>query len=159
MKPSMIFAIVMLTAIVLIVSFGLQLSPTAPLPLPETVDPGTVLYVCPAASQTWDSIAKAMQGLVRPITIGFFFAGMILLFVWGWALYQNLLKDKFDKSSFTNPWGFTKFLFWAMVIVIIIVATPNHFKTVHITGYTGDYILCENNTPEARAVPANLVTR
>lgn len=159
MKPSMIFAIVMLTAIVLIVSFDLQLSPTVPLTLPEGTDIGRVLYVCPAASSTWDSVASGMRGLVHPLTIGFFFAGMILLFVWGWALYQNLLKDKFDKSSFSNPWGFTKFLFWAIVIVTLAAATPNHFKTVHITGITGDYILCDNNTPGARAVMADMVTR
>ncbi|MDE6250730.1 MAG: hypothetical protein K2M34_03800 [Alphaproteobacteria bacterium] len=159
MKPSMIFAIIMLTAIVLIVSFDLQLSPTAPIPLPEGVDTGNILYVCPAASSTWDSIANAMRGLIRPITIGFFFAGMVLLFVWAWALYQNLLKDKFDKSAFTNPWGFTKFLFWAIVVVTLAAATPNHFKSVHITGLSDNYVLCENNTPGARAVWSENVTR
>lgn len=159
MKPSMIFAIVMLTAIVMIVSFDLQLSPTTPVALPDGTDMGRILYVCPAASTTWDSIAGAIHGLIRPITIGFFFAGIVLLFVWAWALYQNLLKDKFDKSSFTNPWGFTKFLFWAIIIVTLIAVTPNRFKSVHITGLTDDYILCESNTPGARAVLLENVRR
>lgn len=159
MKPTMMFAIIMLTAIVLIVSFGLQLSPTTPVALPDGTNPAQILYVCPAASQTWDSVAHAIHALIQPITIGFFFASMILLFVWGWALYQNLLKDKFDKSSFSTPWSFTKFLFWAMVIITLIVATPNHFKTVHINGTTGNYVLCEDNTPGARAVWSNMVTR
>lgn len=159
MKPSMIFAIVMLTAIVLIVSFDLQLSPTTPVPLPDGTDMGRVLYVCPAASSTWDSVASAIQGLLRPITIGFFFAAIILLFVWAWALYQNLVKDKFDKASFTNPWGFTKLLFWAIVIIALVAATPNHFKSVHITGLSDSYVLCENNTPGAVAVWSENVTR
>jgi len=159
MKPSMIFAIVMLTAIVLVVSFDLQLSPIVPVALPDGIDAGRILYVCPAESQTWDSVATALHGLIRPITIGFFFAGMILLFVWGWALYQNLLKDKFDKSSFTTPWGFTKFMFWAAVIITLAAATPNYFKSVHVTGVTGDYILCDNTTPGARAVWSEMVTR
>lgn len=159
MKPSMIFAIVMLTAIVLVVSFDLQLLPTTPISLPDGMDSGNILYVCPAANSTWDSIANAMHSLLRPITIGFFFAGIVLLFVWAWALYQNLLKDKFDKASFTNPWGFTKLLFWAIVIVTLVTVTPNHFKSVHVTGLPDNYVLCENNTPGAHAVLSENVTR
>lgn len=159
MKPSMIFAIIMLTAIVLIVSFDLQLSPTVPIELPASVDAGSVLYVCPAASDMWDSIAHGIHPFIRPITIGFFFAAMILLFVWGWALYQNLLKDKFDRASFATPWSFTKFLFWTMVIIAVAIATPNYFKIVHLTNWSGDYVLCDSNTPNAQAVPENRVTR
>lgn len=156
MKPTMLFAIVMLTAIVLITSFGLQLSSTTPLVVPENMA-GSVLYVCPMASPTWDSVATSIGPFIRPITVGFFFAAMLLMFSWGWALYQNLLKDKFERKSFTNPWAFTKIWFWAGVIFLLAVATPNHFRSVHITGAPDQYVLCDNDTPGARAVRASAV--
>ena len=54
MKPTMLFAIVALTAIVLVSSFGLQLAPNdAIVVAPDVV--GNVLYVCPGASTFWDS--------------------------------------------------------------------------------------------------------
>lgn len=156
MKPTMLFAIVMLAAIVLISSFGLQFAATTPVSVPENMA-GSVLYVCPMASSTWDSVAKSLEPFVRPITIGFFFAAMLLMFSWGWALYQNLLKDSFKRESFKNPWAFTKMWFWAGIIILLAVATPNHFRAVHITGVSDQYVLCDNDTPGARAVRADAV--
>lgn len=157
MKPSFIFSIIALVAIVVAASFSIQMSPHNPIVIPESVA-GSELYVCHAASQTWDSIAVAMRPFNRYIIIGFFFVVMILLFNWGWAMYQNLLNDKFKRESFSNIWKFTKFTFWAGVIILMVSATPNHFRTVHIRGVGGDWVLCENNTPGAAAVRADAVT-
>lgn len=156
MKPTMLFAIVMLTAIVLITSFGLHMSATTPVAVPAGLQ-WAVLYVCPAASSTWDAVAHSIAPFGRSIIMAFFFAAMILMFSWGWALYQNLLKDSFKRESFKNPWAFTKMLFWAGVIVLMASMTPNHFRRVHITGANGEWVLCENNTPGARAVRASAV--
>ncbi len=156
MKPTMLFAIVMLAAIVLISSFGLQFAATTPISVPENMA-GSVLYVCPMASSTWDSVAKSLEPFVRPITVGFFFAAMLLMFSWGWALYQNLLKDSFKRESFKNPWAFTKMWFWAGIIILLAVATPNHFRAVHLSGVPDQYVLCDNDTPGARAVRADAV--
>ncbi len=156
MKPTMLFAIVMLTAIVLITSFDLQFGASTPVAVPESMA-ANVLYVCPVASGTWDAVARALMPFTRSITIGFLFAAMILMFSWGWALYQNLLKDSFKRESFKNPWAFTKMWFWAGVIILIMALTPNHFREVHLTGSTSSYVLCDNNTPGARAVRASAV--
>lgn len=156
MKPTMLFAIVMLTAIVLITSFDLQFGASTPVAVPESMA-ANVLYVCPVASGTWDAVARALMPFTRSITIGFLFAAMILMFSWGWALYQNLLKDSFKRESFKNPWAFTKMWFWAGVIILIMALTPNHFREVHLTGRTSSYVLCDNNTPGASAVRASAV--
>lgn len=156
MKQTMMFAIIALTAIVLMSSFGLQLDHSPAIEIPASAM-GHALYVCPAASATWDSFAHAIHPFVRYIIIGFSFAAILLMFTWGWALYQNLLKDKFDKSVFKNPWAFTKIWFWAVVIVVLVIMTPNYFRTVHITGATGQWVLCDSNTPGAAAVRADAV--
>lgn len=156
MKPTMLFAIVVLTAIVLITSFGLQLAPSEVVQVPAAAVENA-LYVCPVESATWDAVALALRPFTRYIIIGFFFAAMLLMFSWGWALYQNLLKDSFKRESFKNPWAFTKMWFWCGVIVLLAAMTPNHFRTVHITGAAGEWVLCENNTPGARAVRADAV--
>lgn len=79
--------------------------------------------------------------------------------MWSWALYQNLLKDKFVRDAYKTPWEFTKLLFWAVVIITMLTMTPNHFRTVHLDGASGDWILCDNNTPGARVVRADSVHR
>lgn len=157
MKPSFIFAIVMLTTIVMISSFNLQIAPGEGVQIPAD-QLANALYVCPAASQTWDSVSVALRPFVRYIMVGFFFAGMILMFSWGWALYQNLLKDEFNRKAFTNPWGFTKIWFWAIVVILLAVATPNYFKTVRIRDIHGEWVLCERDTPGAKAVKFSAVT-
>ena len=156
MKPSMLFAIIALTTIVMVASFGLQMMPITPVSIPEHMA-GAVLYVCPKASPSWDSAALALVPLRYYIRVAFFFVSMLLMFMWGWELYQNLLKDKLDTKSFSKVWGFTKLAFWAGVIAIIVTYTPNHFKTVHIDNAAGEWVLCENTTPGARAVRASMV--
>lgn len=156
MNKTMLFALIALTAIVIASSFDLQLMPHAVINIPQKLL-GTELYVCPAASSTWDALAINMRPISQYVIMGFFFVTMILVFMWGWELYQNLLKDKFSRDGFKKPWGFTKLLFWTIVIFTLLTSTPNHFRTVHITGAAGEWVLCENNTPGARAVRANSI--
>ena len=151
MKPLMLFAIVMLVAIVIVVSFGLQLAPNAPVP----VDAGSTpyaLYICPADGTVWDGIANAIQPVHNWLVIALFAAIMLLAFSWGWALYQNLLSDSFKRDSFKKPWQLTKWVFWVAVLGLLVTMTPNHFKTVMVDGMTGEYVLCESDTPGAVAV-------
>jgi hypothetical protein len=74
-------------------------------------------------------------------------------------MYQNLLKDKFVRDAFKKPWAATKMLFWALVVVLLLVKTPNYFRTVHVDGTNTNWVLCESNTPGARAVRADAVHR
>ena len=97
----MMFAIMMVTAIVLMISFDISLSPNAPIVLNDTVAPNA-LFVCPVTKSIWTDIASGIGVLRRPLLIGLFFAIMILTAVWSWALYQNLLKDKFDSSNLSK---------------------------------------------------------
>ena len=152
----MIFAIVAVTSIVMVSSFGLQIAPVDPIQIPQNLQ-GTELYVCPMASDTWDIVSAGLRPLARYILFGIFFVIMVLMFTWGWALYQNLLKDKFAADAYKSPWGFTKMAFWAIMIIFIAAMTPNYFKAVTIDGAPGQWVLCENDTPGARAVRASAV--
>jgi hypothetical protein len=146
----------MITAIVLMVSFDITLFPNAAIELSTDISPNA-LFVCPVKQDTWARIASGLSMIKRPLLIGFFFAAMVLSAIWVWALYQNLLKDKFDRGAYKKPWAFTKLLFWAAVIVFMLIKTPDSFRTVHLQGAEGDWVLCENNTPGARAVHADTV--
>lgn len=156
MKKTMMFAIMLLIAIVLMVSFDVRLPVRG---MDTSVAPAMpdMLYVCPAASGFWDSLSNGFSHFRKPIVMGFFFGAMILTSVWLWALYQNLLKDKFNRDSFKNPWAFTKLLFWAVIIIYLIMMTPNYFRSVHLTMTNGNWVLCENTSPNAKAVPAGSV--
>ncbi|MBQ8293912.1 MAG: hypothetical protein IJX89_00815 [Alphaproteobacteria bacterium] len=158
MKPTMLFSIVMLTSIILMVAFGLNLSPDQSVAVSAAAAPNA-LYVCPTKSSIWDPLASGFAPFTKYIVIGFFFAVIMLLFSWGWAMYQNLLKDKFNRDSFKNPWALTKITFWAFVIVLLLVHTPNYYRRVQLTGVRGDWVLCESNTPGARPVRADAVHR
>ena len=147
MKPTMIFALAMLTLVVLMASFGVHFGDVAPTVHVSPDNLGNALYICPAASNGWDSAAHMLRTIRTPLLIMLFFAAFMLAFAWGWGLYQNLLKDKFNKNAFLKPWGFTKLLFWAVVIVMLVMNTPNRYRTVHVRNFPGNYVLCENNTP------------
>ena len=158
MKKSMLSAIILLTIIVLMASFDFSLDGSPPIQLSPNIR-GSALFVCPATSSFWNSIAAGFSFFTRYVLIGFFFAAIILAFMWGWALYQNLLKDSFNKDAFSKPWGFTKLLFWVGIILVIIFNTPNRYRAVEVTGKTGDYVLCENTSPGAVVVRSDLVHR
>lgn len=156
MKPSMIFAIVMMTAIIIATSFGLHMDPTPPIQLSAS-DAAGALFVCPAADSTWDSMAVALRMMHRYMMMGYSLAVLVLMFVWGWNLYQNLLKDKFERTAFIKVWRVTKYLFWGGIILLIMAMTPNHFRRVRIDGDNRAWVLCESNTPGARAVRSHAV--
>lgn len=148
MKPTMIFALAMLTIICLMASFDIHLGSTAATVHVPTNMLGQVIYVCPAASSGWDSASSILKTMETPLWIGVFFAMTMLIFSWCWSLYQNLLKDKFNRNMFLKPWGFTKILFWAVVILLLAINTPNHYRNVHVRGYHATpLVLCEQNTP------------
>ncbi len=156
MKPIMLLAIIALTTIVIASSFGLQISPNEAIKIPTDLI-GQELYVCPASNSIWTEVSNALRPFIRSITIGFFFIVMLLMFLWGWALYQNLLSDEFKKNSFSNPWKFTKFTFWASVVVALLAFTPNHFRTVHVKGDDRQWVLCDSNSSNVMAVKAEAV--
>ena len=158
MKPTMLFAIILMTSIVLMTIFNITLSPTQPIALAQDVAQNA-LYVCPIKENTWSLIANGLSQFHKPLLIGLAFAIMLLCFSWAWALYQNLLKDKFVRDAFKTPWSATKMLFWATMIMLLIIHSPDHYRTVHVAGARGNWVLCENNTPGARAVNAQAVHR
>ena len=155
MKPFMLYAIIALAAIAIVASFGFQMG--APMPeIPESVA-GSILFVCPASSSTWNSIANILHPITHYIIGGVFFVLILLLAGWGWQLYQNLLSDKFKRDSFKTIWSYTKFAFWGGIIILLLVVTPNSFRYVKITGADGNWVFCDANTPGASAVRADAV--
>lgn len=156
MKPTMILTITAITAIILLSSFDLTLMPTTPVKIPESML-ANALYVCPAQETTWDTLATGMVQLEKILIPIMIFATTMLVTAWCWALYQNLLKDKFARDSYKKPWASTKLLFWAIVAMTMLTRTPNYFRSVSVTGVRGEWVLCENNTPGAKAVHANAV--
>ena len=153
----MLFTTIAMTAIVLVASFGLQLGDIAPVYQLSQAQAAGALYVCPAADSVFDSVATGLRYGTRYITMFFFFTLMLLVSSWAWALYQNLLKDKFEDGAFKNVWEFTKIWFWAAVIALLLVQTPNFYRRVTVDGVPGDYVLCESNTPGGVPVPASRV--
>lgn len=158
MNKTMVFALIILTMIIVASAFNMHLFPTStPIDVPQEML-GQVLYVCPYENSTWMSIANGFRPFTKWIVMLFVFALIILAFVWGWALYQNLLKDKFVRDAFKTPWDGTKALFWAGVIVLMILMTPNNFKRVYVFGYNEPFVLCDNVSKGAQAIPADKVS-
>lgn len=157
MKKSMVSAIIVLTIIILMAAFDFSLDGSRAPHISESVI-ANALFVCPATNSFWDAMAAGFGAFSRYILMGFFFAAIVLVFMWGWALYQNLLKDEFKKDMFSKPWTFTKMLFWTGVIVLLVINTPNHYRKVQVSGRSGDFVLCESVSQGAIAVPADSVT-
>ncbi len=111
----------------------------------------------PAADGIFDSVANVFRVGGRYINMLFFFTAMLLIAAWAWSLYQNLLKDKFEDGAFKNVWAFTKIWFWGLVIALLLTHTPNFYRGVTIENATGNYVLCEQNTPGAIPVRATSV--
>ena len=157
MKPTMIFTIVMMIIIILMTAFDVHFGANVPLDVaPDKM--AHTLFVCPVEQGgIWAIFSTMLKRATKPITIGFSFAILMLMFSWGWALYQNLLKDKFSRDVYKNPWAFTKMTFWALVAVLLAAATPTYFRTVKVEGSNEKWVLCENNSPRAVAVPAEKV--
>ena len=156
MKKGLLWSVIILAAIVIVASFGMQIGTVTPQNIPESFA-GRVLYVCPDTSSTWDSVAMGLRPFLNYIIAAIFFFVVLLLFGWGWQLYQNLLSDKFKRESFKNIWAFTKFGFWALIIVMLLLVTPNGFRRVSVTNAGNNWVLCEATDTGARAVRADAV--
>ena len=156
-KPGLLFVVVVFAMIVLAASFDMNLGGDSVVRLKPGINPDTILYVCPIKSGNWDVFANAFSFWEKYVYMFFIFAAIVLSFSWGWALYQNLLKDKFSADAYKNPWGLTKIFFWAGVICTVVAVTPNHFRTVHVRGDNRNWVLCENFSEGARPVRAQAV--
>ena len=151
-KPGLLLAVSLLAIIVLAVSFNMNLGGNTMVKLSANADPSNALYVCDASSTVWDQIRTSMGLLKKYAVLLFCFAGIVLFFSWGWALYQNLLKDKFSEDAYTNSWEITKIIFWLIVAFTVLFMTPNHFRRVELRGHGDNWVLCDNTSDGARAV-------
>jgi len=153
-KPGLFLAVAVLAVIILLTAFDINIFHVQPVALKKGIDPDSVLYVCPAANEIWDRLASSMGILRKTIEMFFVFAVIVLAFSWAWALYQNLVKDKFSADAYKNPWSLTKIFFWAGVICTILMLTPNHFRKfyIHYHGENTEWVLCENTSKDAHPV-------
>lgn len=151
-KPGLLFAISVFTIIIVAVSFNFNLGANAPVKLRDGINPDSVLYVCNAIDGTWNQISQALHFLTSFAPLFFSFIGIVLMFSWGWALYQNLLKDKFVGEAYKDSWNLTKVFFWMAVIFTVFYVTPNHFREVEVRGSNEQWVLCDNTSKGARPV-------
>jgi len=152
------FPILAIIAIIVASSFGLHIFPTAPIHnLPDSAL-NIALFVCPEANETFDLIAQQLSYIQGSLTIVFFFVFMIWIAMLGWALYQNLLQDKFVEKNWQSIMFLGKTLFWITIIITLLMHSPNHFRRVNLRGATGDFVLCESNNPASRPVRAEAVS-
>ena len=149
-KPGLLFSIYALAIVMLAAAFKWNLFNAKSSAL-QSKNVAEYLFVCPMTSSKWDLIANIFSKGEQYISMAVFFVIIVLLFAWGWALYQNLLKDKFNADAYKNPWLITKIAFWATIVCIILMKTPNHFRPqIHIN--STNWVLCENTSENARAV-------
>ena len=159
-KPGLVFSVLLFTFVILGAAFNMNLDGRTSVKLRAGIDSANVLYICPIDNTTWTGISSSLHTLSRYASIAFLLFGSVLFFSWGWALYQNLLKDKFSADVYKNPWGLTKIFFWAGVIITVLAMTPNYFRTVNvnINGDETQWFLCENTSDGARPVNPKTVT-
>ncbi len=157
-KPGLLISVSILAVIILSVSFNMNLGGGDPIHLREGINPDSVLYVCPAASGVWNSLSESLHFLSKYASFFFSFVGIVLVFSWGWALYQNLLKDKFNEDAYKNSWEITKVIFWLIIVFTILIMTPNHYRRVDVRGSDAQWVLCDNTSDDARAVSYKAVT-
>jgi hypothetical protein len=157
MKPTTLLSALAVIAIIIAASFGLSITPTAPIHnLPESAQ-GIALFVCPAADSVFDEISHGLMMFRNQLMMVFFFFFIFFLAALGWAVYQNLIKDKFEKAPYNFPFFLGKTLFWITIIVTILMHSPNSFRTVGVTGAPGKFVLCQSNTPGSRPVRASAI--
>jgi drug/metabolite transporter (DMT)-like permease len=89
----------------------------------------------------------------------FFFAALMLLAsAFAWAMYQNLLKDKFDHNAWKFTTFFAKCLLWVTIAALILMFSPNGIKRVQVRGSDQSFVLCESTTPGSRPVRSDAVS-
>lgn len=149
-KPGLLFSVYALALIILASVFKFSL-PGAKESAANAKNVANHLFVCPMASNTWDQIAHMLSMAENYIVYFVWFVIIVLMFSWGWALYQNLLKDKFKADAYKRSWEITKILFWAAIICVVLVKTPNYFRP-QVSVNSTHWVLCENTSENARAV-------
>ena len=158
MKPGLLLSAIALVTIIVVASFGLRiLPPDAIVPLPDSANPGDFLWVCPSAHPYFDRIALFFSNIQTQMNIAFFFGLLFVILAFAWALYQNLLKDKFEPKPYETAWFFTKVLFWIAVVATVLMHAPNHYRTVKIDGRTGTFVTCNMGEKNAEPVPETAV--
>jgi hypothetical protein len=140
-------------AIIIMAINNFQLSRVSPIFLPDSVA-GNALFVCPAADTAFDMTAAQVAEFKKPLSIIFMFMALLWVAITGWVLYQSMLLDKFERKNFETPIFLGKFLLFAFVIAMIFMHGPNYYRAVEVAGAEGKWVLCENNSPGARAVRA-----
>jgi hypothetical protein len=158
MKPSFMLSLVIIIGVICATMFGMSVF--SPLPNQQLSESAAAvaLWVCPYKNQLFDSIAAGLNPFRTQISMVFFFCFMLLIAIYMWNLYQNLVKDKFEDKPYESIWFFTKFLFWAMILTPLLLNTPNRYRDVRIRGTTGDWILCDASLPDARPVRSDAVS-
>ena len=157
-KPGLLFVVCLFAIIILSVAFNMDFGGHPPVKLLAGVNPDNVLYVCPANDDgALAQFSSALHVIGKYAYLMFAFMVLVLVFSWGWALYQNLLKDKFVDEAYKNPWDLTKVVFWMAVIFYVLFMTPNYFRRVEVRGHGTDWVLCENTSEGAKAIlPKNV---
>jgi len=165
MKPGLLFSVVAIITIIILSSFstgpgewmGIPPADHSALFERHNIDPGAVLYVCPAESTLWDDLSNAFLEFRTQILM--IWAGLLLFLVtaFGWAFYQNLIKNKFEEGTYVFAITFARGLFWITVIMVLLIFTPNHFKSVGVVGSDTRFVLCQSTTPDSRPVRADAV--
>ena len=157
-KPGLLLAVSLTAIIILAAAFHMGLGGNAPIHLPNGVNPDNVLYVCPIGFEnTWTQFSTIFHRVGNYVYLFFLFMILVLMFSWGWALYQNLLKDKFNADVYKNAWDLTKVVFWMAVVAFVLFKTPNYFRSVDVRGRGTNWVLCENTSDGARATwPKNV---
>ena len=161
MKQTLLLSTLVIITIVVLASFGYVPAEWVGIKIPVHNISDSVaanaLFVCPAASPVFDGISKAMLNYRNQITMIFFFFFMIFLATTAWGFYQNLIKDEFDQNKYLPAFFIGKWLFWISIVVMILMYTPNHFRTVKVTGSAEKWVLCESTSAGSRPVRANAV--
>ena len=157
-KPGLVFSVLLFTFVILGAAFNMNLDGRTSVKLRAGIDSANVLYICPIDNTTWTGISSSLHTLSRYASIAFLFFGIVLFFSWGWALYQNLLKDKFVEDAYKMPWALTKGFFWVLIAFTILVVTPNHYRSVQVRGQDTPWVLCDSNSAWARAVDYRAVS-
>ena len=103
MKKGLLYAAVALAAIVIVAGFNMQLGSAPEINVPESLA-GSTLYVCPAASSTWNSIAISLRPFTRYIVGAFFFVVVFVVqtnqYQMDFLLFHQKIDQKYHQMDF-----------------------------------------------------------
>jgi TRAP-type C4-dicarboxylate transport system permease small subunit len=161
-KPLLLFVMIAFVAAIVVVASGIHVMPLNSVHvLPPNVAEGSVLYVCPTdgvLNVFFSDLAKELRQFQNVLFMVFWFFFLVTLLILGWALYNNLLKDKFEEKDYKFGWFMTKWLIWITLIVSVFVNSPNAYRLVKVGKSDTPYVLCESNNPRSLMVRASSVS-